>query len=184
MASIVTHRFIQCHDLLKEQGRVKSSRQFALSLDYFPQNLSDILKGKRDVPLDVIRKAVERFRINPLYLYSGEGAMFLDEKGDDSFRVLTVVTDNNGDEKITHVPIPAQAGYASDHIDPVLLKELPAYHIPGMYLHQGTFRSFDVSGDSMQPHLDHNDKVVCNFIEPADWISGVKDGHVYVIVTR
>ena len=32
----------------REEKRIKSSRQFALSLDYLPQSLSEILKGRRD----------------------------------------------------------------------------------------------------------------------------------------
>ena len=43
---------------------------------------------------------------------------------------------------------------------------------------------FDVSGDSMEPTLFEGDKVVCSFLEPSLWESGIKDNYVYVIVTR
>jgi len=60
---------------------VRSSRQFALSLDYLPQSLSEILKGRRDVTLELLRKGVEKYAMNPVYLLTGNGDFFseLDE---------------------------------------------------------------------------------------------------------
>lgn len=184
MPSVVTLRFVACHDRLRNERKVKSSRQFALALDYLPQNLNEVLKGKRDIPLDVIRKGVEVYKINPLFLYSGDGAMFLDEEGNDSFRVLTVATDSVGEERILHIPVAAQAGYATELLDPIFYQELPAYNLPDRRFQFGSFRSFDVSGDSMYPTLKEGDKVICQYVDPGDWISGIRDQHVYVIVTR
>ncbi len=184
MPSVVTSRFVACHDRLKEEGKVKSSRQFARALDYLPQNLNEILKGKRDVPLEVIRRGVEVFQINPNYLYSGDGAMFLDEEGADNFRVLTVGVNAQGNERILHVPISAQAGYTQEIADRVFYEDLPAYSLPDKRFQFGSFRSFDVAGDSMLPTLQEGDKVICRYVEPSDWISGIRDHHVYVIVTR
>jgi len=66
-ANIVTKRFIKCHDKIREDNRVRSSRQFALSLDYLPQSLSEILKGRRDVTIEKSsRKIQDKSR---LYLY-------------------------------------------------------------------------------------------------------------------
>lgn len=188
MNSIVTDRFIKCHDKLREDGKVRSSRQFALALDYLPQSLSEIIKGRRDVTIELIRKAVEEFRFSPLYIFTGEGMMFLNtEEGKDKasdFRLLTIITDKQGDERIVHVPVPAQAGYAGEQLDSVFFEELPTFSLPDYKYKSGTHRSFDVSGDSMEPTLFEGDKVVCNFIEPGLWQTGIRDNFVYVIVTR
>lgn len=98
--------------------------------------------------------------------------------------LLTIVTDSANEERILHVPEPAMAGYAGEVIDPEFVQELPAYHLPGYEFQQGTFRSFDISGDSMTPLLQPGDKVVCRFIEPRDWLTSILDNHVYVIVSR
>jgi transcriptional regulator with XRE-family HTH domain len=74
---IVSQRFIKCHNKLREAKTIKSSRQFALELDYLPQSLSEILNGRRDVTIEVIRKAVDIYRFNPTYLFTGEGDLFL-----------------------------------------------------------------------------------------------------------
>ena len=36
-----------------------------------------ILNGRREVPLDLLQRAVERYKINPHYLFFGTGRMFL-----------------------------------------------------------------------------------------------------------
>ncbi|WP_236972536.1 S24 family peptidase [Membranihabitans marinus] len=184
MVSVVTQRFIQCHHYLKENGLIRSSRQFALDIDYLPQNLNKVLKAEREVPMEVLRVAIEVFRLNPMFLYTGQGKMFLDDEDEQQFRLLTIVTDEADKEKIVHVPVPAQAGYAAESIQPEFVTELPAYTLPGYEFQFGSFRSFDVSGDSMLPYLNPGDKVVCSFVEPRDWLTAIKDNHVYVIVSR
>lgn len=182
--NIITQRFIKCHDKLREDNQVRSSRQFALSLDYLPQSLSEILKGRRDVTIELLRKAVEVYRINPVYIYTGEGPMFMTEEDHKSFRVLTIVTNVSDDERIVHVPVPAQAGYASELTDPTFIQDLPTFSLPDYKYKVGTHRSFDVSGDSMEPTLFEGDKVICSYLEPTLWESSIKDNYVYVIVTR
>ena len=182
--SIITKRFIKCHNKLREDNRVRSSRQFALSLEYLPQSLSEILKGRRDVTIELLRKAVEKYKINPVYIYTGEGPMFMTEEDHKSFRVLTIVTNAQEDERIVHVPIPAQAGYAAETSDPTYIQDLPTFTLPDYKYKIGTHRSFDVAGDSMEPTLFEGDKVICSFLEPTLYENAMKDNYVYVIVTR
>lgn len=184
MSSIITQRFIKCHDKLREENRVRSSRQFALSLDYLPQSLSEILKGRRDVTIELLRKAVDIYKINPVYIYTGEGPMFMTEEDHKSFRVLTIVTNASDDERIVHVPVPAHAGYASELTDPTFIQDLPTFSLPDYKYKVGTHRSFDVAGDSMEPTLFEGDKVICSYLEPTLWETSIKDNYVYVIVTR
>jgi phage repressor protein C with HTH and peptisase S24 domain len=184
MNSPITQRFIRCHDQLKLDRRIRSSRQFAQSLDYLPQSLSEILKCRRDVTIELLRKAVEKYRMNPTYLLTGEGAMFVSEEEQKGLRVLAIVTTPENEERIVHVPVPAQAGYPAACTDPAFVGELPSYSLPGDLFSQGTYRSFDVSGDSMEPTLVAGDKVVCHYLEPAQWVSSIKTGHVHVLVTR
>jgi phage repressor protein C with HTH and peptisase S24 domain len=184
MRSVVSERFIKVHNKLKEENVVRSSRQFALSLDYLPQSLSEILKGRRDVTIELLRKAVEVYHINPTFLFTGEGPMISSSEDQQSFRVLTIITNAQDDERIVHVPVPAQAGYAAGVADPTFVEDLPTFTLPDYKYKVGTHRSFDVAGDSMEPTLFEGDKVVCSFIEPNLWETAIKDNYVYVIVTR
>ncbi|MEL6273752.1 MAG: S24 family peptidase [Bacteroidota bacterium] len=184
MNNVVSQRFIKCHNKLREEKRVKSSRQFALSLDYLPQSLSEILKGRRDVTIELLRKAVERYKINPVYIMTGNGPMFMTEADHQNFRVLTTITSPDEEELIVHVPLPAQAVYAAELGDPSFVQDLPTFSLPDYKYRVGTHRSFDVPGDSMEPTLFEGDKVVCSFLEPTLWETGLKDNYAYVIVTR
>lgn len=184
MSNLVTERFVECHNRLKEDGKVRSSRQFALQLEYLPQSLSEILKGRRDVTIELLRKAVEVFDLNPNFLLSGDGPLYASEvhKG---LKVLTVVVDKkDNSERIVHVPKPAQAGYAGHLSDPTFVRDLPSYSLPNMQHSSGTFRSFDVAGDSMEPTLFEGDQIICSFMEPEFWASSIKDNYVYVFVTQ
>jgi phage repressor protein C with HTH and peptisase S24 domain len=184
MNSVVTQRFINCHNKLKKDQRVKSSRQFAMYLEYLPQSLSEILKNRRDVTIELLRKAIEVYQMNPTYLFTGEGPLFLKDEDHKNFKVLTIVTDAHNDEKIVHVPIPAQSGYASESSDPKFIQDLPTYTLPDYKYKVGTHRSFDVSGDSMEPTLFEGDKVVCSYLEPSLWENSIKDSYVYVFATK
>ena len=181
MSSIITKRFIKCHNKLREDNLVRSSRQFALSLDYLPQSLSEILKGRRDVTIELLRKSVELYKINPVYIYTGEGPMFMSEEDHKSFRVLTIVTNAQDDERIVHVPVPAQAGYAGEMTNPTFISNLPTYTLPDYKYKVGTHRSFDVAGDSMEPTLFEGDKVIRFELvgaEQGDWIEWHPDESV------
>ncbi|MEM1325096.1 MAG: S24 family peptidase [Bacteroidota bacterium] len=184
MSNIITKRFIKCHHALKENKVIRSSRQFAMSLDYLPQSLSEILKERRDVTVEVLRKAVERYKISPVYLFTGTGPMFMEENYQDDLKVLTIVTNELADEQIIHVPVPAQAGYPKGINNPNYIQDLPTFSLPDYKYQEGTHRSFAVCGDSMQPILCEGDKVICSHLEARLWAHAIKDNYVYVLVTN
>ncbi|MEO5581920.1 MAG: S24 family peptidase [Saprospiraceae bacterium] len=172
-----------CIATLCALNKVQSYRQFAQSIDYLPETLSALLESNLDISNEIFRKVCKLYDINISYLLTGTGEMFSGPKNKNDLRILTVVTDVHNEERIVHVPVPAQAGYVSDLADSVFYSELPTYSLPDFRFSQGTHRSFDVSGDSMEPILEDGDIVVCSFIEPGQWLHGIKDDHVYVIVT-
>lgn len=181
----VSLRFADCVNALKKDNKIKSIHQMAKSLDFAPQNLHNIVvKQTRDVPLDLLQKAIAKYNINPEYVMLGTGTLFTDEASARRVQVLTVVTSETGDEKIVHVPYPAQAGYSGVQADSEFIETLPSYTIPDPLFNYGTFRSFDVRGDSMEPTLYERDVVICSFIEMYNWGSDIRDNKVYVIVTN
>lgn len=185
MSNIVTQRFINCHNKLIADNTVRSSRQFAMSLDYLPQSLGEILKGRRDVTIEVLRKAIELYKINPFYIFCGEGSMLhTDGPQNNSGLPITIIDSKDQVEKIVHVPIAAQAGYGGQIHDPIYFNDLKTFSLPDDRYNVGTFRCFDVAGDSMEPTLFEGDKVVCSFIEKDAIANTLRDNYVYVIVTK
>lgn len=184
MANVVSERFVLVVNKLIKDSVVKSARKLSQSLDYLPQSLSEVVKGKRDVPIEVIQRMIARYNVNPLFLFMGEGEIFLDQNKQYSFKTLTLVTDKDNEERIVHVPMPAQAGYAEELNNIEMMRDLPSYTLPDITYQTGTFRSFDVRGDSMEPSIDENDILICSYLEPTLWEISIRDHHVYVIVTR
>lgn len=75
----VTKRFLDCFEQLKRDNKVRSGRQFAVSLDYLPQSFSEIVNGRREATVELLRKASEQYRLNPSYLLMGQEPMILPE---------------------------------------------------------------------------------------------------------
>jgi transcriptional regulator with XRE-family HTH domain len=83
-SNVVTQRFAKCVKRLRENETIKSSRQFALEVDCLPQTLSEILNGRRDVTIELIRRTIERHHFNPVFLFTGEGALFMTPKSEEA----------------------------------------------------------------------------------------------------
>lgn len=92
-------------------------------------------------------------------------------------KVVTV--DLNHMNTISLVGVRARAGYLGGYGDPVFVEKLPSYNLPGF--HNGTYRAFEVDGDSMKPTLGKGDIVVCEWVESTDH---VREDRVHVIVTK
>ena len=93
-------------------------------------------------------------------------------------RVLTVTVDKDGDENTEFVPVVAQAGYIRQHNEAIFMQQLRHYRIPGF--EDGTYRAFEVAGDSMEPTLNHRDIVIGSVVDRWDLLT---PGAVYVVVT-
>jgi transcriptional regulator with XRE-family HTH domain len=113
-SNVVTQRFAKCVKRLRENNTIKSSRQFALEVDCLPQTLSEILNGRRDATIEVIRRAVERHRFNPIFLFTGEGDLFLPAK----------IVDSPIEQIETIEIMPQNAAEATDNAHQIMLLEI------------------------------------------------------------
>ncbi len=95
-----------------------------------------------------------------------------------NLRVLSVTVDGNDRENIELVPVKASAGYLNGYGDPEYVAELPKFSLP--MFGQGTFRAFEIKGDSMLP-LPSGSIIVAEYVE--NW-HDIKPGHTYIVVSR
>ena len=93
-------------------------------------------------------------------------------------RVLAITVDKENNENIELVPHKASAGYLNGYADPEFIEELPKFRLP--MLGGGTFRAFEISGDSMLP-IASGTVIVGRYI--SDWHE-IKDGTPCVLVTQ
>lgn len=132
---------------------------------YGPEKESDAIEALESYKLKGVRE---------------DNAAYLTGK---SIRPITVTVDRAGKELITYVAVKAQAGYMRGYGDTKYMEKLPAFTLPN-FNDNGTFRMFEVAGDSMRQlgggGLQDGDKVIGLYVED---VFSMKDNMVYVIVS-
>lgn len=94
-----------------------------------------------------------------------------------NLRVLSITVDQQDRENIELVPMKASAGYLNGYADPEYVAELPRFNLP--FFPQGTYRAFEIKGDSMLP-LPSGSIIIAEYLE--DW-RDAKPGQTYVVVS-
>ncbi|HXI00865.1 MAG TPA: LexA family transcriptional regulator [Sphingobacteriaceae bacterium] len=93
-------------------------------------------------------------------------------------RILSISVDQQDRENIELVPVKASAGYLNGYSDPEFIGELPKFSLP--IFKQGTYRAFEIKGDSMLP-LQSGTLVIGEYLE--NW-NDLKPGETYIFITR
>lgn len=102
-------------------------------------------------------------------------------KGKD-IRVIPILIDNeNNEDRIPLVHTKAAAGYVEHLEEREYISNLPRFSLPGREFKHGTFRGFEVEGESMVPDLQPGWIVIGQYVE--DWLS-IKDGLTFIIVPK
>ena len=94
-------------------------------------------------------------------------------------RVLTTTVDSDDNENIELVPQKASAGYTTGYSDPKFVEELAKFQLPFLG-HNKTYRTFQISGDSMPP-LKSGYWITGEYVQD---LSDIKDGKPYIILTE
>jgi len=156
-------RFKQLFEQLKLEGKIKNKSAMGELLGSYNHIIKEILDGRRTLTIEQIHKLATHFGINTNYLFGFSEQMFLSEppmRGN-----------------ITLVAQKAQAGYALQPNDSHFLQSQPTFSLPNM---DGQLFAFEISGDSMLPHIAHGDLLICEDTERGQ---PLKDNAVYVVVT-
>ena len=131
---------------------------------------------------DVLTAIINEFNINPDYLFGKSEVMLTSEiKNSPTYSGVpqVVAVNNSGNENIIYVPIQARAGYLNGYGDSNYIEQLPSFSMP--HLNNGTFRCFEVQGNSMVRTFFDGDLVFGKYVES---LNDIKDGRVYIIVTK
>lgn len=173
--------------LRKQKGITQ--QEFADLLKIKRATLGAYEEGRAKPNLDVQRALAKMFDLSLDQLLSRNLSkiaaknLFKEEAGTNDaegrkLRVLTITVDEQNREFVELVPAKAAAGYLNGYADPEYIEELPRFRLP--LLSEGTYRAFEISGDSMLP-LQPGSVVVGEYVQ--DW-TGIKDGLTYVVVSR
>tara|TARA_B110000046_G_scaffold29074_1_gene30355 strand:- start:32981 stop:33763 length:783 start_codon:yes stop_codon:yes gene_type:complete len=97
-----------------------------------------------------------------------------------NLRVLPIIVDSDNNERISLVPIKAAAGYLNGYSDPEFVEQLSNFSLPVKELSQGSYRAFEIKGDSMLP-IPSGSYVLTEYVENWNW---VKSGECYIVVSK
>ena len=143
---------------------------------------SDGSRKKTKPGYDVLSAIINTFNINPDYLFGKSTVMLKsDVSGTQTYSGIpqVVAVNQDDDENVIYVPIKARAGYLDGYGDPEYIETLPAFNMP--QLNNGTYRCFEVQGNSMVRTFFDGDLVFGKYVED---LRDIKDGRVYVIVSK
>ncbi|WP_299183550.1 S24 family peptidase [uncultured Aquimarina sp.] len=138
---------------------------------------------KRTKPgYDLLESIINEFSINSEYLFGKSSNILIDKKEETTTYggiPQVVAVNQEGDENVVYVPIKARAGYLDGYGDTEYIETLPTFNMP--HLSNGTFRCFEVQGNSMVRTFFDGDLVFGKYVED---LNDIKDGRIYVIVSK
>jgi len=173
-----------------------SPLSFARKLGYSrADKIYNVLNKKNKPSFDILADITINFEtVNIEWLLTGRGEPFknanltsnsfntiITDKPSPSLIPKCITVDNEERENIIMLDIMAAAGYPANIDNPQYLSDQPAFSIPRPEFQGATFRSFQVSGDSMEPTLPNSSWVFATAVDDPDLI---KDGLVYVVVLK
>ena len=93
-------------------------------------------------------------------------------------RVLAITVDDQNEGNIELVETKAEAGYLESFQNPEYIKDLPRIRFPS--IPQGTYRGFQIQGDSMLP-MEPGSIIICTYVEK---LREIKDEQTYIVVSK
>lgn len=140
-------------------------------------------EGRSEPRLKTLQALADFFKVSLDNFISKPQAEFipkLDLAGN-KLRVLSVLTNEEGDEQIALIPQKASAGYTRGYGDIEYMENLKSLRLPFKEIQQErTHRVFQIEGDSMLP-LEDQAYLITEYIE--DW-NDIKDNETYVIISK
>ena len=170
-----------------EARRFKEIRE---SLNYTQQSFAkllnigsttaDIERGRTKISGAVVAVLMEKFDINPLWIFGKSNEKFLKIESN-SVTPKVIVLDSEGDEKMVLVNQKAAAGYPHNVQDADWYQSLPQFNIPLPQFRNATYRGFQVEGDSMFPIIHPDDWVLGKSVSS---VSEISNNRIYVVVLK
>jgi transcriptional regulator with XRE-family HTH domain len=156
-----------------------SQQELADKLSVPRSSLSDYERGHTQVSIENLIRLSDIFdvRIDDL-VKTNLSHRDLELIRNRDLRVLAISVDSDQNANIELVATKAEAGYLESFADPEYIRDLPKIAFPN--IPQGTYRGFEIHGDSMLP-LESGSIVICSYVES---LSDIKADRTYVIISQ
>ena len=141
--------------------------------------------GRSEMSVVFLKKISEHFGVNADELLSNDldSPLFRNPPcppnlKNENTRVLVATSDGQKRENIVFLPVSAIAGYSIGYDDPAFFEEKLGFQLPK--LPTGTYRAFEIHGDSMLP-IKSGSIVVGQFVE--SW-KNLNNGRRYILALK
>ena len=173
--STVSLNFVACLKELKISGHIRSFREFCGELDFRPQNLSQIINGKRDATIDLIRLAHEKYNFNLNYIFTGQGEKIdkhREQAQNDglSLSSLLYIDEHSEDDYLKSLNDKSASSF-----------EFKSYRY-NVSKSKKDARIFEMNSKELVPFIQLGDKLICKRIAQDRWERLIRDQFVYVLV--
>ena len=156
-----------------------SQQELADQLNVSRTTLGDYERGHTEPNIDTLINMANLFEVKIDELLKQDLSLKeLEIIRNKELRVLAISVDSSDRSNIELVDTKAEAGYLESFQDPQYISELPKVYFPNMP--QGTYRGFEVNGDSMLP-MEPGSILICSYVEKLDYI---KNDKTYVVVSK
>ena len=165
--------------LRKKKGLTQ--QQFADQLEIKRSLVGAYEEDRAEPKYDLLKKIAEFFdlSIDDLINEKITDKWVSKPKGDPSnLRILSITVDKDDRENIEFVPVKASAGYLNGYSDPEYVSALPKFSLP--MFNQGTYRAFEIKGDSMLP-LPTGSVIIAEYVD--NW-NDLKISDTAVIISK
>lgn len=165
------------NDRIRHERKKKgwTQDQFAQQLGIKRSLVGAYEEGRAEPRLELIQKMAQLFDVSVDGFLGDRELAAAYKRGSE---VLVVTVDEHQRDNIEFVPAKAAAGYLNGYADTEYVKELPKFKLP--VLPRGTYRAFEINGDSMLPILPGT-VVIGEYVED---LRHLKNGKTYVLVTK
>lgn len=156
-----------------------SQQDLAEQLGVPRSSLSDYERGHTQVSIENIIKISDIFQVKiDDLLRSNLSHRDLEILRNKELRVLAISVDSDNNSNIELVETKAEAGYLESYANPEYIKDLPKIAFPN--IPQGTYRGFEIRGDSMLP-MESGSIVICAYVES---LKDIKKDRTYVVISK
>jgi len=156
-----------------------SQQELADKLSVPRSSLSDYERGHTQVSIESLLKLSDIFGVTvDDLLKSNLSHRDLEIIRNKDLRVLAISVDADNNSNIELVETKAEAGYLESFADPEYIRDLPKISFPN--IPQGTYRGFEIHGDSMLP-MEPGSIVICSYVEN---LRDIRNDKTYVVISK
>ena len=175
-------RVLNAVQALKEHYNLKSDRQLLLKMGLNQALFYKIRSGLQKASLDLINTLIDHYKVNPNYIFKGEGKPLISYLNGSEQANAALVADE-GYVNLPLVTAKAAASFIETFLDDH--EKLPDefVKVPVSALNGGSTSNMlivEIHGESMEPQLRHGAKVIGKYIPKHEW--QYQHGGVFIVL--